>query len=805
MSRVKLDLAKFKHVSSDKNSTKLKHEDGHFLVLAHKKLSKDSQDQLAALADQSKLPKKAQKAPGSIEFANGGKVKPEASWQQSAEELPSDVMSAINPANLQENAGLMYNAMESAFQGNPGVNSQGVYKGEPQYVDAPPAAMAHGGEAKVKAPDTAKHDNKEYARKVSEGARSGGPTLSQGIDNAKKEFKSIFGYADGGDVENIRAKDPAFSQQMTSLPGEEFGPEGYDNATAPALDAEEPIPDQYARRGRQFANIPNERDQSPSPPPEQQSAPVQQQAPEVPKERVEAQKIYNTIVNGSDPTQPGNYNTRPWATFGPNGEPPKSFDASAWQTAEKQVQKMQVDASNASQQKVQVIEQDNQVRQRAGLAPMPVPGASQVAPQPSLDPNQSPSQPQAQSMEQQPQTPQPGGMPDPSAMLGDAYKNQLAGIQGQSSAQQDLAKQQADILKQAEDQKIEIQNQYKQSMDTLEAERQNHIHDIQAGYINPNQYWTGDKNGNGSHSKIATAIGIILAGFNPTNSPNAAIKFLEHQMEMNINAQKENLGAKQNLLSANLRQYGNLKDALDMTRLMQADLMQNELSQAAAKAQSPMAKAAAMSAMGEIQAKYAPLMQKMAANQTVARLTATANQDPAKIPAMLSALDSVDPVKAKELRERFVPGVGLATTNEGAKGVREMQATTTTAKDAINRLKKLVGKTGKSLSPNLRVEADSLRNILVGALRVPITGPGAMSEGEREIMLNTIPGVANFMSLDSNSMKRLSILETQLNNSYNNMLSANGLTPPPQSSSDIVVGKDGKQYRRQGNFMVPVK
>lgn len=50
MSNVKLDLSKFKHVSSDHKTTRLKHEDGHFLVLSHKNLGKDGQDQLAALA-----------------------------------------------------------------------------------------------------------------------------------------------------------------------------------------------------------------------------------------------------------------------------------------------------------------------------------------------------------------------------------------------------------------------------------------------------------------------------------------------------------------------------------------------------------------------------------------------------------------------------------------------------------------------------------------------------------------------------------------------------------------------------------
>ncbi len=45
-----IDLSKFKHVSSDKHSTRLKHDDGHFLVIAHKGVKGDLKAHLDALS-----------------------------------------------------------------------------------------------------------------------------------------------------------------------------------------------------------------------------------------------------------------------------------------------------------------------------------------------------------------------------------------------------------------------------------------------------------------------------------------------------------------------------------------------------------------------------------------------------------------------------------------------------------------------------------------------------------------------------------------------------------------------------------
>ena len=309
---------------------------------------------------------------------------------------------------------------------------------------------------------------------------------------------------------------------------------------------------------------------------------VQQVVPRqasVPTEQVDTQKLYNSIVQGRGGAQATpseemfNPNAMTYATFGPNGEPPKSFDSNAWQQAEQMLQQQQAAAAGAGQERTAQIQSDNVVRQRAGLAPEPVPGSPD---QPSWMPAPA-TMAQPQSMQtpattsgdvkQPDQTQQPSqnqGLDttvdiDPQTGLVRGAGQAMRGIAGMATAEGNLGQARAEAIAQNLDAQRQAQVTYKQHLDELEAERQNHMRDIKDGYIDPDQYWKGDANGNGGHSKVMAGIGMILAGFNPTNNPNAAINFLKYQMDRNMEAQKTNLAQKNNMLYANLQQFHNLR------------------------------------------------------------------------------------------------------------------------------------------------------------------------------------------------------------------------------------------------------
>ena len=77
MSKIALDLSKFKHVKSDDDSTTLQHKDGHVLTMAHKALSPEFQKQLSVLskmAKQDATPEQVEEAKHEKPMASGGDV-----------------------------------------------------------------------------------------------------------------------------------------------------------------------------------------------------------------------------------------------------------------------------------------------------------------------------------------------------------------------------------------------------------------------------------------------------------------------------------------------------------------------------------------------------------------------------------------------------------------------------------------------------------------------------------------------------------------------------------------------------------
>lgn len=229
------------------------------------------------------------------------------------------------------------------------------------------------------------------------------------------------------------------------------------------------------------------------------------------------------------------------------------------------------------------------------------------------------------------------------------------GLQNRIQAERDMAAakgqmgdQQAEALKNVIDARQQAAQQYHQSFKALDDERMAHIHDIQMGHIDPNKYWD-------DHSKVASGIGMILAGFNPSDKPNAAVDFLKHQMDNNLKAQEKNLDSQQNLLAANLHQFGNLRDASEMTRMMQNDAVANQLQMSAAKAQSPMAKAAALGAAGQLQQEASQMHQNFAMRHAMMNL-ANGGGSSAATEQMMNFMDATNPGSAKQYRERYVPG-----------------------------------------------------------------------------------------------------------------------------------------------------
>jgi hypothetical protein len=195
-------------------------------------------------------------------------------------------------------------------------------------------------------------------------------------------------------------------------------------------------------------------------------------------------------------------------------------------------------------------------------------------------------------------------------------KEQKAGIFGEAAAAKQLGQAQAELLKNQVEQQRQAKQDYEDHFNLLNEERKSFVHDLQNQHIDPNHYWQNKSTG----GKIATAIGLILGGLGggmQGNGGNAALDFLNHNINRDIESQKANLDKSNSLLRANMQQFGNLKDATDMTRAMQMDLVSNQLKQAAAQAADPMAKAKALQAAGALDAQSAPIIAQMAMRKSL--------------------------------------------------------------------------------------------------------------------------------------------------------------------------------------------
>lgn len=279
--------------------------------------------------------------------------------------------------------------------------------------------------------------------------------------------------------------------------------------------------------------------------------------------------------------------------------------------------KDKVDMAAADNYKNQLakVDEDNIVRQKVGLPPLPKPTPPEVLVQMTNTqmPQASMGQPQAAPQEQGPNDPY--GTEAYYNNLNKGIREQKAGLQKQYQAESALGQDQAQHLEKNIDATQKLMDMHQQNVNSLNQERQSLMQDAMNGHIDPARYW----NNQSTFGKVKTAISLIGAGFGAgmLHQENPAMKFLNDQIDRDINSQKANLEQKNNLLSANRTSFQNERDATDMTRVMLADQMSSQLKLAASKQADPMAKARLLQAAGDLDTKYAPVFSQMAMRRTI--------------------------------------------------------------------------------------------------------------------------------------------------------------------------------------------
>lgn len=244
----------------------------------------------------------------------------------------------------------------------------------------------------------------------------------------------------------------------------------------------------------------------------------------------------------------------------------------------------------------------------------------------------------------------PGASDELRSNMQKAYDMQLQSYDDAAKAKGDLGKNQSGILgKQTvaeADNLAKTQAAQQQAM----TEYDGLIKDVQKGYVNPNHFMENM----GTGQRVASAIGMLLGGLNGTpGGANPAMDFINKQIDRDIEAQKTNLGAKNNLLAHNIQHLNSVQDGYRLTQAQMAAMYAHQIDQEAAKAMGPQAQAAAMQAKGELLGKSAMFLGQIGGPG--------AGGAGSSIDNYLNTMRVVNPERAKEIESRYIPGMGVAS------------------------------------------------------------------------------------------------------------------------------------------------
>lgn len=343
-----------------------------------------------------------------------------------------------------------------------------------------------------------------------------------------------------------------------------------------------------------------------------------------------------------------NFSFDKYALNNPNTAPIESQTAALQKIDSKQQEALAAQAQAATNEKNQ-IDQYNAVAARQGLPEKAYPPAlTNSLPNPG---DQSAAMPKPQQAA--PQTPSQ----EPQDTFGtqaytDAYtkglNEQKQGLINEATATGNMGKQQAQQLQDNLATQQEQQKSFEDHFNQLDSERQNWVKDLQDQHIDAQHYMNSMSTG----KRILSSIGLILGGFGAgAGQENGAQRIIQDNINRDIDAQKANLGKTENLLSANLKQFGNLRDATDMTRVMQMDVVANQLKMAAAQTTDPLAKARALQHVGELDAQAAPILSQMAMRKSLLSSTR-------------SPSGQWDPVRASRVINMIMPENQRAAANK---------------------------------------------------------------------------------------------------------------------------------------------
>ena len=418
-------------------------------------------------------------------------------------------------------------------------------------------------------------------------------------------------------------------------------------------------------------------------------------------------ELYNqALAGGVDPE------TSPMKRylFGKNGEEPQEFLPKAGEIAQQRYQQeveSQRDKAAASLDKAR---EGNKVRPSFGMQP--------VSPQAAINPKapdntnngNPPKAPQADTM----------GANEYQANLQAGLGSKLGGAATEASTQAQLAENTTPIVQKNIENQQKISDTFQNNMNQMQKDWQGALamqKDAVAKGINPHAFM--DRQGVGN--RIGIAIGMALAGFG--GQGDSAMHFIREQIKNDIDAQQQNIDKKTNLLNTIHSQYQNLPASAQMASAIQNGVVVEQMKHEALKLGTPSAWAAYLKYAGQVYQDAADGLKGAAIYRTAQQATQNGVDIGDAINALLMSPAPRDREIGKSLQSRYTPGYQPSPV-EATQGTTDVLRNAETFNNQAQDLKDFTKKIGnidrltpKQFSPikaQAQAKLTELRNSLVG-------------------------------------------------------------------------------------------
>lgn len=388
-------------------------------------------------------------------------------------------------------------------------------------------------------------------------------------------------------------------------------------------------------------------------------------------------------------------------------------------------------------------------------------------PPPGYDPTiETPPTPAPQS---QPQ-PQPQQAMDPRSALGTmgiagsglpagydaALAKQKRALQMKAEAEAREAATQEAIRADQLRRGAEIEAAGQAKLAEVEKEGEQLKQDIAESKIDPKRLYSSMGTGN----KLLGAIGMLLTGAGG-GDPMAIIN---KSIDRDIEAQKENLAGKNNLLAYNMKKTGDIKQATAQTKLDLLNSVEVKLKQVASVAQGENAKAAALAGMAALDQQRAMLKAQLA--QAAAVQFATVQETTAKSQALDRLYRGegqpqdrafLSEAEQKALVHSPWGGLALATNPDQSSEYNKISVATRQFNDMLNQLETIATK-HTNLTPSDRAVYNSLMTE-IGVMWSKKNGMGAWDNGTANAVASVLPNGANDLLSYSTPASRKAIID----------------------------------------------